>query len=64
MVWLDFPTYALIIFALWLVSILAYSASVKFSSLKNIGSLAAFAGIVVLAYFIVLLWTKLDRPPL
>lgn len=64
MIWLNFPLYAGIAALLWVIgSIIPY---LKFAGTKRvqIANLIYFSGSVVIGSFIVILWSRLDRPPL
>ncbi len=64
MVWLNFPTYALIIFLFWLVGILFFTLGFWKPKSNVWGLIATYAGVALLSYFITLLWVKLERPPM
>jgi ABC-type transport system involved in cytochrome c biogenesis permease subunit len=64
MVWLNFPLYANIIFVLWALASILFLMAYKYNKVQSPAVLLASAGVILLGYFIVFLWLKLDRPPL
>ncbi|MBU0489303.1 MAG: cytochrome c biogenesis protein CcsA [Bacteroidetes bacterium] len=60
--WDLFPTLVLIIATLWIVAIPLFL--IKKTLPKTVAAASMGAGIAVLAFFIVDLWLKLDRPPM
>ncbi|PWJ43053.1 cytochrome c biogenesis protein CcsA [Sediminitomix flava] len=60
--WVDFPIYAGVAFACWLVAVtVQLSASPKKDIIIQLGS---WLGVAVMGLFIGLLWNHLDRPPM
>jgi len=65
--WINFPIYAMITILLWIVAIVLFSLSYKYSTnklLTTVGMVLVGIGTAVLATFIVILWQHLDRPPM
>ncbi len=64
MVWLNFPTYALIVFLLWFLGIALFTFGYWKPKANTWAIVANYAGVILLGYFITLLWVKLERPPM
>lgn len=64
MVWLNFPVYALIIFVLWFLALVAFAWTYKNKKLALPAYILSYLGIAVLSYFLINLWVNLDRPPM
>jgi ABC-type transport system involved in cytochrome c biogenesis permease subunit len=62
--WIDFPTFAYISSALWLSGLLIVLFSAKKSLINYIGVGIISLGIATFAFFIISLWTYLERPPM
>jgi len=60
--WIYFPYFAYAAILFWLLSVLVQLTRIKSS--YALGNLFAFMGTAVLASFIYLLWSELDRPPM
>ncbi len=65
MAWINFEGYAAITLLLWLTSgfVLLFGKN-KIKSGNKLASLLAGAGLACLLLFIILLWSKLERPPM
>ncbi|WP_321285437.1 cytochrome c biogenesis protein CcsA [uncultured Sunxiuqinia sp.] len=63
--WINFDVYVVICLFFWLASVGSlFLRSTDKSIQKYLPSLLAFGGILSLSLFIVILWTKIDRPPM
>ena len=64
MVWLNFDLYVLIILVLWFLSVVSFYLPKMNKLGPLLGKIFAILGLLILTYFIVNLWIKLDRPPM
>lgn len=63
MTWINFPSYALITIAGWMLGLLLNYFG-KTSLLKNLGVILIVIGQLTLTFFLIRLWMVLDRPPM
>ena len=64
MTWIDFPLYSGIVFAFWVIGLIALLISYKKQPLIKVANILFALGWVVLIAFVVKLWNELDRPPM
>ena len=64
MIWTNFPLFAGIAAALWIIGAILVLASGKTKIADLAGNISVLAGIAVMIVFVSLLWINLERPPL
>ena len=64
MIWINFPLFAYVIMAFWLLGIVLLNIKSQKETLSAIGIAFLSVGLIVLIYFMFDLWQMLDRPPM
>lgn len=62
--WINFPYFGALTIFLWIVGVILISSSGKISKLEWPGRIFVFTGTGVLLLFLIILWIRLERPPL
>jgi len=64
MTWLEFSYFAIPSLVLWFAAIVFYFLKAKFDKASLIANILTITGLIIFGTFIVLLWYKLERPPM